>query len=323
MSASPFSTDRILPAFDAFFFAPRDSRLPDLIRVSYAALLLVNLLILGLDLERWFGEGGLLPFDASRGIVDPDTRTLFAWLPHTQTVLWGAYLLLITHVLLLLVGVKPRLQAACAFVWLVSFHHRHIILFDSEDTVFRLMCFFLIFLPTGRHYVLGRPNPAPTPHPGWALRLVQIQVCLIYFSSAWEKANGVDWSSGTALYYVARLDDLFGTMPLPRFVFEWMPAVRLASWAVVVLEFALPVTLWFKDLRRASLAIAFLFHAATDYSMSLFLFHWVMAVALISFLEPRELNELEAMLGRTRAGLGRKLALGDRAAPGDAEPNSD
>jgi hypothetical protein len=298
VSASSVAADRMLRAFDAFFFAARDSRLPDLIRIGYAALLLVNLLVLGHDLERWFGEAGVLPFDASQRIVDADALTLFAWLPRTDAVLWGAYLLLIAHVVLLLAGIAPRLQAACAFVWLVSFHHRHILLFDGEDTVFRLLCFLLIFLPTGRHYVLGRRNPSPTLHPGWALRLVQLQVCLIYFSSAWEKAAGVDWLSGTALYFVARLDDMFGTMPLPRVFFEWMPAVRFGSWAVMGLEFVLPVTLWIRNLRRPSLAAAFLFHAFTDYSMSLFLFHWIMAVALISFFEPRELDKLKAVFGR-------------------------
>ncbi len=296
---------RLLSAFDAFFFAPRDSRLPDIFRVGFAALLLINVLVLGLDLERWFAEDGVLSFAASRQIVDSDTYTLFEWLPRTHPVLWGAYLLLVTHVVLLLVGVRPRLQAACAFVWLVSFHHRHLILFDGEDTVFRLMCFFLIFLPTGHHYVLGRRNPAPTTQPCWALRLVQIQLCLIYMSSAWEKASGADWLDGTALYYVARLDDMFGTMPLPRVMFEWMPLVRLASWSVVVLEFVLPVTLWFKDLRRASLIIAVLFHAATEYSMSLFLFQWIMAVALIAFLERQDIEDLKALLGGGRTRLAR------------------
>ncbi len=306
MSASPLSADRLLAAFDRFFFAPRDSRLPDLIRVGVAGLLLVNLLVLGLDLDRWFGENGVLPFAASQRIIDPDTGTLFAWLPHTHFVLWAAYLLLVGHVVLLLAGIKPRLQAACAFVWLVSFHHRDILLFDGEDTVFRLMCVFLVFLPTGRHYVLGRPNPEPIAQPAWALRLVQIQLCLIYFASALEKSNGIDWPSGVALYYVARLDDLFGTLPLPRFFFEWMPLVRLESWSVMVIEFALPVTLWFKGLRKLSLVVAILFHAMTDYSMSLFLFHWIMMVALISFLEPEDLEQLKALFRRAREGLSGK-----------------
>jgi len=53
-----------------------------------------------------------------------------------------------------------------------------------------------------------------TPIP-WGLRLFQLQMAVIYLSSAIEKTSGVDWREGTALYYVARLDDSFGKFPVP------------------------------------------------------------------------------------------------------------
>ncbi len=263
-----------------------------LIRIGYAVLLLINVLVWAPDLERWFGEQGALPFAVSRAVVDPDTTTLFAWLPKTNVVMWTCYSLLLAQIAALLVGWFARFQALCIFLWLTSFQHRNMLIWDAEDWLFRLLAFYLIFLPIGETYSLCQRSrnhlatPATVPRPVWPLRLVQIQITLIYISNVWEKLNGSEWLDGIAIYYVSRLDDSFGRFPVPGFLFQSLAAIQFMTWSVLVIECLIPIGLWFKETRKAALFLAVGFHLATDYTMNLFLFHPIMLVGLLAFVDP-------------------------------------
>ncbi|MES2920415.1 MAG: HTTM domain-containing protein [Verrucomicrobiota bacterium] len=292
MSVTPFSLRKLGALWERFFFQPADLSMCGLIRIGYSVLLLINVLILAPDLTGWFGEQGVLPFAVSRQVVDPDTTTLFAWLPKSNAVVWTCYCVLLAQIVALLVGWFARFQALSIFIWLASFHHRNTLIWDGEDCVFRLLAFYLIFLPIGDFYSLCGRNrkqliqPEFAPNPVWPLRLVQIQITLIYVSNVWEKLNGSDWLDGISIYYVSRLDDSFGRFPLPGFLFQSLAAIKLMTWSVLVIECLVPIGLWFKETRRAALLLAVGFHLATDYAMNLLLFHPIMLVGLLAFVDP-------------------------------------
>ena len=287
------SIDGARQAWNRFFFAPTNLSQCGIFRIAYASLLLINILVWWPDLERWFGEHGVLGYEASRTVIDPDTWTLFAWLPKTDGVLWGCYLLLIGHTFLLLVGLFTRFQAACVFVWFTSFQHRNLLLFDGEDYLFRILAFLLIFLPAGNYWSLDRLRPSMRRlsvrrlcwHPVWPLRLAQIQITLVYVSTVWEKLRGADWLDGLAAYYVSRLDDVFGRFPVPSIFLESLFVMKLLTWAVLAVECVLPIGLWFKETRRWAICLGVALHLALEYTMNLFLFHWLMITCLILFIE--------------------------------------
>jgi vitamin K-dependent gamma-carboxylase-like protein len=291
--AAPFEWASVAGPWNRFFYAEMDARPLAVMRIAYAVLLLINMLVLAPDLELWFSESGVLPLVASRQIVDPDTWTLFSWLPTSTSVLWACYFVCLAQIVLLGLGVWSRFQAACLFVWLISFHHRFIILFDGEDILFRLLVFFFILAPISDFYSVDawwarRRGKVPPPRAVWPLRLIQIEISLIYASTVLLKLSGTDWVSGDALYYVSRLDDLYGHFPAPSFVFESILLVRLLSWSVLLVEGVTPFVLWFRETRRTALVIAFAFHFATDWAMNLFLFQWLMMVGLLSFTVPAD-----------------------------------
>lgn len=281
---------------ERFLSPPADFRILAAMRIGFATLLLINVLVLAPDLERYFSESGLLPYDASRRVLDPDAWGLFDWLPKTSGVLWTLYGLLVAATFSLLVGFRSRISALAVFVLLTSFQHRNMILWDAEDTVFRLFAAFFILAHAGRAWSVDARlggDPPPTA-PTWPIRLFQVQISVIYLSAGILKVMGADWRTGSALYYVARLDDLFGQAPLPDFMFEWMPLVRLMSWSVVLVELTLPLALWFERTRRPALVVGFLLHLSIEYAMNLFLFHWIMLVGLLSFTRPDDWRRLWA-----------------------------
>ena len=88
----------------------------------------------------------------------------------------------------------------------------------ARNMLFRLLAFYLIWLPAGAYFALDALNDqrpvSERRYPVWPLRLLQIQMTLVYLSTLGEKLRGTDWFDGTALYYVSRLDDLFGRFPV-------------------------------------------------------------------------------------------------------------
>ncbi len=304
MTTALLSWKEMLPAsartWNSFFHVPVDVRLLTILRVTYAAVVLINILCWWPDLESWFGEAGVLPWDAANQLRDPAASTLFAWIPASSTVLWFCYSLFILQTVLLLLGIFPRLQAACVFAWLVSFIHRQPLLWDSEDQVMRLIGFYLIFAPLQVTAFVSFPrvfswqtNASPVSNAvpsGWAIRLIQLQMCVIFLAAAFAKLQGDTWLDGTAVYYAARLDEFAARGGTPQFLFDTPWIVRFLTWGTIAIEAFVPVCLWFRETRRGALFVALLFHLGCLWSMNLFLFHWIMLCGWSAFLSSEDVD---------------------------------
>jgi Vitamin K-dependent gamma-carboxylase len=304
-SASPASASSPLPkptparrglggAWNGLFFAARDPRLASVLRIGYGILLLINLVMWAPDLRLWFSEAGLMPLAVGREIVNEHAPTVVGWVDADWWP-WLCYGVLVASAVLLTAGWHTRIQAIIVLIGLTSFQNRNYAIVDGEDTLFRLFAFYLALCPAGWAFSLDarrrkrRQITEPPPIP-WGLRLFQIQMSVIYLSSAIEKSKGSEWTSGTALYYVSRLDDAFGKLPVPAFAFETLWITKLLTWSVLALEWGLPVLLWLRPTRRVAIVVAIVFHLSIEYSMNLFLFHWLMILGLLSFAEFDELR---------------------------------
>lgn len=289
---------RVLAAYDRFLFESTDPRMCSMLRIGYACLLLVFLSLWFLDAELWFTDSGVLRADTARHMDRGSYGSLFFWLPATNTVIYGCLGLLLIQSMLLLLGCWSRFQIACIYVWLTSFQHRNPLIVDGEDTVFRLIAFFMILMPLDYAWSLtGRRRSgaeARRPASAWALRLVQIEITAIYMSAAWSKWQGTTWRDGTALYYVARMDDVFGRLWLPEDLFQIGWLVQTATWGALGLETALPLLLWLPKTRRLGIAVGIGFHLMIELTMHLFLFEWIMMLGLLSFLKTSDFTRQPA-----------------------------
>lgn len=289
-------------AWQRYFHAQVDARRLALVRIGFAALMLVNFAVLYPDLDTWYGEQGLYPAEAAAAQALPQQWSVLRFIsptnPAAETWLHGLYWLTIVSAGMLLVGFLSRLNALVVFVMLVSFQNRNTLILDGEDTVMRLVGFYLLLMSSGRAWSLdslvsrcfARESTEACPlAPAWPLRLLQLQMVVIFVAAALFKLGGRAWIEGTALSFVCRLDDTFGRLPLPHVLFETPILVRLMSWSVIVVELFAPLLLWFKETRRAALLVIVLFHLANEYAMCLFLFHWIMLVGWSTFLTSEDL----------------------------------
>src|SRR5437868_1594721 len=211
MNTAPWSLKTTLGAltrgWQRFFHEPCDARIPAAIRIVYAAIVLIHLAVLYPDLDMWFTASGVLPVEAALKIVSPYSWSLFALLPDTSAAVHVCFWIAVSHAVCLLVGFLPRVNALLLFVWIVSFQVRNNLINDGEDCLMRLMGFFVIWLPSGRCWsvnavigrwwkggqgtgdrgqeseVGGQRSEVRCLAPGWPLRLFQIEMAAMFFSS--------------------------------------------------------------------------------------------------------------------------------------------
>ena len=277
--------------FDGFWMKPHDLRILDVIRRGYGLLLILNVALLWPDRHRFFGAGSWVPPDVGRQVVDPDTFDLYCYLPGHPAIITAVLLLLGSCGVCFIAGAYTRFCAALTLLLLTSVNHANVMLFDSEDVVFRLFAFFFIFVPSWPRLkeaaAADESSPQALVYPAWPLRFFQLQLCIIYLAAGIQKSDGPEWIDGTAVYYALRLDDMT-KFPLPDFMTEKIVWSRLLSWSTVGFEILFPFLVWIQRLRWPCLVAAFGFHLGTEYALNLHLFHPIMMLGLISFVKYEE-----------------------------------
>jgi hypothetical protein len=156
--------------------------------------------------------------------------------------------------------------------------------------VIQIIAFYLALAPAGASLSLDRLRRAPRSfwefpaRAPWALRLMQIQLSVIYLSSVWEKLHGFTWRNGTAVAYALRLEDL-QHFPMPGFASTWAPAVALLTWGTLAAELSLGVLVWTRW-RLPVLAAGVAMHIGFAYALRVGFFSAAMCVLYLAFLPP-------------------------------------
>lgn len=268
--------------YERFLFESCDPKLVSAFRIGYALLLMVYVATWSHSYSLWFTDYGPLGHEAAEQLAWEYSSSLLFLFPSSTFAAWGLGLLAI-HTLLLLLGVWSRFQAVFIFVWLVSFQHRNPLICDGEDTVFRLFALFMVLMPLDAYWSITRPS-TPTPFSkAWGLRLIQIQMTVIYLSAGISKLAGQSWWDGSAMFRVSRMEHYGGRQWLPMFWTETPWTMQWATWIGLAIELSLPVLLWVKPTRRLAIVLGIVFHLAIESILNLFLFEWIMILGLLSF----------------------------------------
>ncbi len=310
-------------AWARFFHHPQPVEGLALFRILLGAVLLLDWALLAPDALVWLGERGVLSQATARRLLGGARLDVFAVLPAGDAWVLAVVAAAAAGATGLLLGYRTRWSAALAFVGLVSVHHRNPLILNSGDALLRALTFLLIWSPAGDALSLDRRRrrragavepPGPVLRPPWAQRLVQIQVAVVYLSTAWWKLHGVTWWDGTAGYYVLRLAE-FQRFPLPleRLWIESLAVTRGLTWASLGLELAVGVLVWVPRLRYPVLAAAATLHLGLEYALNIPVFQWLMVASLAAFLPPRDVARACAWLAARAAAPGRgALAAGSR-----------
>lgn len=293
--------------WDALLTARSSAATLGLMRMAYAAVVLLWAILLGPNLLVWYGERGILPFESISHALSGERLSLFNFLAPTDASVVAVYVSLIIAALGLLMGFGGRIFSAWIFICITSLHHRNSLILNSGDTLMRLLAFYMIFAPADARFSIKRlwniaRGTEEVEHPPqrfvFAQRMMQLQMSIVYITTFWWKSQGSMWTNGTAVYVTSRLED-FQRLPIP-YLFEHLWTIKALTWGTLAIEFALGTLIWFKELRYPLVLAGILFHFGLEASMNIPIFQWVMMVGLLSFIEA---DDLERALQRLQGVL--------------------
>ncbi len=237
-------------------------------RIAVGIVLLFDILVLYLpNLQSYYGAGGFGDPSVTAPVFAPPSWrwSLLRLLPAT----WGPQVALgvwAIATIALLVGYRPRLAALFCWALAVSFANSNLALHNGGDQLKLIVLFMLIFLPSDgcwavRRNPLARIAKGPVLIYPWPLRLLMIQLALMYFMNGYYKALGPAWRDGSVMYYVANNPSWAHFSP------DYLPlpdkGLQLLAWITLVWELLFPLLVWMPITRKATLWIGVLFHVGT------------------------------------------------------------
>lgn len=291
---------RLLATWDDFWLVPEPTSTLAVVRMAYGALLLAWAAMLGPDLSPFFSTSGILP----EGYDTPWAWSLLD-VVGSDTFTAVVYWLLLASAVGLVLGYRTRLAAVVAFVAVVSLYRRNPSVFQGGDHALRVFSFYFMFTPAGTALSLDRWRRARDnfwefpKRAAWALRLIQVQLSLIYLFTVWIKVRGTTWNDGTAFSYSVRVGELV-RLELPTWMTTSVAVSNVATYSALATEFAMAVLVWNRRARPWVLAAGVLLHLIIEITLRVGFFSFAMFLYYLAWLDPEKVRSWLLALARRR-----------------------
>lgn len=181
----------------------------------------------------------------------------------------------------LLCGFWSRVSAAVAWFFAVSFFNFNPDFHDGGDLVKIFVLFYLFLTPCGAVWSIdhwrrrrGQPSPRPVYVAPWPLRLLFLQLMVIYLDAGVAKIRDSAWQDGSAMHYV--FNNVYWSLSsVPASILS--PALlRMLTWVVATWEVAFSFLVMIPLTRPMTLWMGVCFHLALLATMRLGLFPFYM-----------------------------------------------
>jgi hypothetical protein len=205
--------------------------------------------------------------------------------PSSAYLLFGLFVL---SLVTMTVGIFPRLSVLVALILANTFYGRLSWLTNGGDSLYRNGLYFLLLSPLGATWSLDRylwrrlrglPDPGPVMIAPWSVRLMQIQICIMYFfTGVYKLGDGFDpdlidekgwlafllnfgkgdYINGQALYWVLN-DVAICRWPYNAVLFPYF-VCRLMSWGTLIFEVGFSFFILIRPLRKYLLLAGLALH---------------------------------------------------------------
>lgn len=276
-SASSIATTDRPSAWTRFWHEPVRAERLGLMRLLLGLALLSDQLVQYLpNLMEFFGYSGVAP----RGLHDAFQLRSWRWtvllFNHDDpAVLYPFFRVWVGVTAAWTVGLFTPLSGALTWLGTMCWINRNPNILNGGDDTLQVALFILLLAPCGRALSLDAwwrrrrtGDTAATLVPPWAVRLVQIQLCVIYLTTGLVKLKGDGispagwplgtWWDGTSVHYVLNYVTMsrwsFAQFPQPL----WLTAPL--SYLSVWWEVLFPLLVLWRPTRSAALVFGLLFH---------------------------------------------------------------
>jgi hypothetical protein len=284
-----------------FWFTAQPATTLGLIRIAFGLLMVGWTFSLLPDLLNLFGRGGVV---AAAPSVHYTWGLLHVW--SSDRAVFAVWLALLAGALALTVGWHSRLAALVVYVGVMSFERRNPFVFNSGDALLRIEALYLVLAPSGAALSLDRRRTAGSfwsaqMRAPWVVRLMQVQLSVIYLATVREKLNGSTWPAGSAVSYSLRLTDL-QNFPVPHWLVMNPLLMNLASWGTLASEVLIGMLVWNRVLRPWLLGVGVVLHLSILLTLAIAFFSFGMFILYLAFLPP---EVAQRWVDRVRARLRR------------------
>ena len=279
---------------------------PVLFRVLVSLFLLLNLLLLRNSLPELYGSKGFMNWEATRPLVFKYSITVENLAQHLRplnvsenNIIYGLYFSFCIVSFFLLVGFLTRISAVIA--WLISF----ILAYTSKGTFYgmhtflQISLFYMVLLPSNRVwsvdcYLLKGLKAEKVK--SFGRKLLQIHLAISYASSGWEKAVGIQWWNGEAIWRA------LNSGPYMQYDMVWIanyPIIPIIiGISTVALEIGYVTCIWFKHVRVIWMTLIILLHISIMTFLGLHMFGLIMIILNISAFGPEVYSDIRRLLQR-------------------------
>ncbi len=285
----------ILAAWNQFFHAPVCCASLVLFRILTGLILVTNALLLIPLTEEYFGEAGAWNTKRWRKQFGQRRFSILTYLPDSTNSFRVLLAVHLTSALGFLFGYLFHLSALITFLTLVSIHHRNTFILSSGDTLLRIFTFLSIFSDASAavsidSWLAGNTFSEFPAVAAWPIRLIQLQMSIIYLRTVFWKLRGRRWRDGTAAWYPLWVESYVRFRPP-----TWMlnrGTIRFATWGTLIAEVALGTLIWIREFRYPVLGSGILLHLIFDLILNLQFFSWIMIAGLVLFVAPEDVIRL-------------------------------
>ncbi len=291
-----------------YWFGQVDARPLSVFRIFFGLILLKDALFHFPIARIFFTEEGIVPQWAMQSLIRANRFSLLDSMPY----LWMVdvfFALWVVVIVLFITGTRTRLITVIQFVMLISVHERNIFILNGADTVIRAVSFWIMFLPLGEYYSVDairrrlgqygrshhladlRVNDAPRTAYAFPLRMVQIQIAMVYLFTGILKIPGFAWQQGTGVYYALQVHSL--ALPTGDWFLAHGPLwlMQVLNWQTLITEWVFFVFVFFPIgqpyLRIIALALGMMLHLGIATFMTVGNFPAVMITSYFLFWDPR------------------------------------
>jgi hypothetical protein len=238
------------------------------------ALLVDQLLRLLPHLDDFFGPCGYSPAGLNDAFsVRSWHWTIWLFNHDAPSVVYPLFAAWVGVTLLWTVGAWTRFSNVALWLLTMCFCNRNLNISNCGVQTLQCGLFLLMLSPCGKAFSVdawwarrrGRRGPGPVYTVAWPLRVIQVQLCMIYLGTGLAKLRGDGWGTfrgswwdGTAIHYVLNSAILarwsYAQFSLPLWI------TRIMTYAGVCWEVLFPALVLFRPTRRWALCFGVLFH---------------------------------------------------------------
>jgi hypothetical protein len=272
-----------------------------LFRILSGAFVLFSALLFAPYLKEFFSNQGYVTSTIVKGITSNggggNGFSILFW-NDSLGLVYVLYVLFIAACLCYIFGIYSQITAFITYVCYLSFYNRFTLIGYGGSEVLIMTLFFATFIPTDKALIFswyqklrGWKKLPQYVAPGWGVRLVQINIAIIYFFASATKIKGATWMDGTELLGVLNWQ-------YAMWNFSWLSQVPIIVAGMNYFAFAaetiFPFLIWSKDTRRVALAMIIMLNIGIALSLQVTFFAESMIACVVLFLTLEDISIITA-----------------------------